>query len=96
MSANNISIGPLVPLPGQPLCRHYTGAGLHNLTGDYSCRCRANVPFERWSPSIDRWPCRRRHLLGLAQHECEHADYGSQISSDVDEQLTEMAIQAVT
>lgn len=34
----------LVSLPGQPLCRHYTGAALEHLRGDYSCKCLAGVP----------------------------------------------------
>jgi hypothetical protein len=65
----------LSPLPEQPICKHYTGATLANLTGDYSCQCLAGVPYERWAPDMDRWPCRCRHLLGLEQHDCASADY---------------------
>ena len=86
----------LSALPGQPLCKHYTGATIDNLTGDYSCRCLADVPYERWTPDMDRWPCRRRHLLGLEQHECAKKDYGSDLTEDVDEQLTEMTIRAIS
>lgn len=85
---------PLAELPGQPICKHYTGAALENLTGDYSCRCLAGVPYERWTPSMNRWPCRRRHILGVEQHECEHKDYGDALTESVDEQITEMARQA--
>lgn len=86
---------PLAELPGQPLCKHYTGAALENLTGDYSCRCLAGVPYERWTPSMNRWPCRRRHILGVEQHECEHKDYGDALTESVDNQITEMARQAI-
>lgn len=85
----------LVALPGQPLCKHYTGVTLAHLTGDYSCACLAGVPYERWTPSMGRWPCRRRHLLGLEQHECEHKDYNSELSADVDAQLTDMTLRAI-
>lgn len=86
---------PLAELPGQPLCKHYTGAALENLTGDYSCRCLAGVPYERWTPSMNRWPCRRRHILGVEQHECEHKDYGDTLTDSVDNQITEMALRAI-
>ena len=78
---------PLVALPGQPLCAHFTGAVLADLRGDYECRCRAGIPYERWTIEIDRWPCRRRHLLGLEQHTCASAQFGSDIAADIDEQL---------
>ena len=67
----------LFPLPGQPLCKHYTGATLDNLTGDYLCKCLAGIPYERWIPNMNRWPCRRRSILGLEQHTCALADYGT-------------------
>lgn len=78
---------PLVALPGQPLCAHFTGAVLADLRGDNECKCRAGIPYDRWSNDIDRWPCRRRHLLGLEQHTCASAQFGSDLSADTDEQL---------
>lgn len=88
--------GALTQLPGQPLCKHYTGAALSDLTGDYSCCCRAKVPYERWTPDIDRWPCRRRHILGLEQHACRLAEYGTDLPEDVNKQLTEMTLCAIS
>lgn len=82
-------------LPGQPLCLHYTGATLANLTGDYSCVCLAGIPYERWTPDMGRWPCRKRHILGLEQHQCAKSDYSITTEDAIDEQLTAMAIRAV-
>lgn len=86
----------LTALPGQPLCKHYTDATLANLTGDYACRCLAGVPYERFPSSVERWPCRRRHITGLEQAECSRKDYGSEIAEDVDEQVTDMARRALS
>lgn len=94
-SRNPEPAGALVTLPGQPICKHYTGATLANQSGDYSCTCLAGVPYDRWTPDMERWPCRRRHLLGLEQHACKFADYGSDVASDVDKQLTEMTLRAI-
>jgi hypothetical protein len=85
----------LVSLPGQPLCRHYTGAALEHLRGDYSCKCLAGVPYELFPSDMLRWPCRRRHILGREQAECSAKDYGSEISGDVDAQVDEMAKRAL-
>lgn len=86
---------PLKPLPGQPLCKHYTGASLSDLAGDYSCRCLADIAYESFVPDMNRWPCRRRHLLGLEQHPCASRDYGDSISESIDEQLAQMVIRAL-
>lgn len=85
----------LVSLPGQPLCKHYSGATLANLTGDYTCKCLAGVPYELFPSDMERWPCRRRHILGREQAECSVKDYGSEISGDVDTQVDEMAKRAL-
>lgn len=78
---------PLAALPGQPLCANYTGASLADLRGDYECKCLAGIPYERWAADMERWPCRRRHLLGLEQHSCAYARFGSDLSADTDEQV---------
>lgn len=93
--ADEARLDKLTASDGQPLCKHYTGAKLGNLTGDYSCKCFAGIPYERWTPMMERWPCRRRHILGLEQHQCPAADYGSEISNDVDKQVTEMTFKAL-
>ena len=85
------SLQRLVSLPGQPLCKHYSGATLAKLTGDYTCQCLAGVPYEVFPSDMGRWPCRRRHILGFEQAECSVKDYGSEISGDVDAQVDEMA-----
>lgn len=94
-TAHADSLQRLVSLPGQPLCKHYTGAVLENLTGDYSCRCLAGKPYELWTPTMERWPCRRRHILGLEQHKCDAAEYGDELTDSVDAQVTEMAKRAI-
>lgn len=85
----------LVPLPGQPLCKHYSGAPPENLDGNYTCKCLAGVPYEIFPSNMERWPCRRRNITGLEQAECSLKYYGSELSNDVDEQVTEMARRAV-
>jgi hypothetical protein len=85
----------LVRLPGQPLCKHYTGASLDNLTGDNSCRCLAGIPYDRWVKNMERWPCRRRHILGLEQHHCDAREYGDQLTESVDAQVTDMTERAI-
>jgi hypothetical protein len=82
-SANGGSLHPLVSLPGQPICKHYSGATLAHLTGDYTCQCLAGVPYELFPSDMERWPCRRRHILGPEQAQCSVKDYGSQLTGDV-------------
>ena len=89
------SLQRMVSLPGQPLCKHYSGASLANLTGDYTCKCLAGVPYELFPSDMRRWPCRRRHILGCEQAECSVKDYGSEISGDVDAQVDEIAKRAL-
>jgi hypothetical protein len=95
LSAHQSARGPLKALEGQPLCKYYTGASLEDLRGDYSCKCLVAVPYERWCSDMERWPCRRRHIIGLEQHTCEKADYGTALSDDVDAQVTKMAKDAI-
>ena len=75
---------------------HYTGSTLDNLTGDYSCKCLAGIPYERWLPNMGRWPCRRRSILGLEQHTCAAADYGTDPAADIDAQTTAMTLRAIS
>lgn len=81
--------------PGQPLCVHFTSPSKEHLKGDYSCRCRAGMPYETWVQDPERWPCRRRHLLGLQQHTCANAEYPSDLSADVDQQMDKMIRDAL-
>jgi hypothetical protein len=89
------SLQRLVSLPGQPLCKHYSGATPAHLTGDYTCQCLAGVSYELFPSDMERWPCRRRHILGREQAECSGKDYGSEIYGDVDAQVDEMAKRAL-
>lgn len=85
------SLQRLVSLPGQPLCKHYTGA----TAADRMCRCLADIPYDKWVSNMERWPCRRRHILGLEQHHCDKADYGDKLTDSVNAQVDEMAERAV-
>lgn len=89
------SLERMVSLPGQPLCKNYSGATLANLTGDYTCQCLAGVPYELFPADMERWPCRRRHILGREQAECSVKDYGSELSDDVNAQVDEMSKRAL-